>query len=42
MSASLRPHQGTISADTGHINTHESGAIEATGTSFIGPKPDGS
>jgi len=27
----LRPHQGVISADTGHINVHETGAIEATG-----------
>ncbi len=31
VSAALRPHQGVISADTGHINVHESGAIEATG-----------
>ena len=27
----LRPHQGVISAVTGHINVHETGAIEATG-----------
>ena len=27
----LRPHQGVLSAEIGHINTHESGAIEATG-----------
>ena len=27
----LRPHQGVITATTGHINVHESGAIEATG-----------
>lgn len=27
----LRPHQGVISADSGHINVHETGAIEATG-----------
>lgn len=27
----LRPHQGVIAADTGHINVHETGAIEATG-----------
>ncbi len=27
----LRPHQGVISAQTGHINAHETGAIEATG-----------
>ena len=31
ISAALRPHQGVISADTGHVNVHESGAIEATG-----------
>ncbi len=29
--ALLRPHQGIISAETGHVGTHESGAIEATG-----------
>lgn len=27
----LRPHQGVLSADSGHINVHETGAIEATG-----------
>jgi threonine aldolase len=27
----LRPHQGVLSAVTGHINVHETGAIEATG-----------
>ena len=27
----LRPYQGVISADTGHINVHESGAVESTG-----------
>jgi threonine aldolase len=27
----LRPHQGVVSAATGHINVHETGAIEATG-----------
>ena len=27
----LRPHQGVISVHTGHINVHETGAIEATG-----------
>jgi len=31
ISALLRPHQGVISADTGHISTNETGAIEATG-----------
>ncbi|MGE4354130.1 MAG: low specificity L-threonine aldolase [Oscillospiraceae bacterium] len=29
--AVLRPYQGIISACTGHINVHETGAIEATG-----------
>ena len=27
----LRPHQGVLCADTGHINVHETGAIENTG-----------
>ena len=27
----LRPYEGVLSADTGHINTHEAGAIEFTG-----------
>ena len=27
----LRPHQGVIAADSGHINVHETGAIESTG-----------
>lgn len=27
----LRPYQSVISAETGHINSHETGAIEATG-----------
>ncbi|MDL2248811.1 low specificity L-threonine aldolase [Tyzzerella sp. OttesenSCG-928-J15] len=31
----LRPYEGVISADTGHINTHETGAIEATGHKVI-------
>ncbi|MCR1898355.1 aminotransferase class I/II-fold pyridoxal phosphate-dependent enzyme [Irregularibacter muris] len=31
----LRPHQCVISADTGHITGHESGAIEATGHKVI-------
>jgi len=42
IAAALRPHQGVISADTGHINTHESGAIEATGHKVIAlPSSDG-
>lgn len=31
ISAILRPHHGVISADCGHINVHETGAIENTG-----------
>jgi len=31
ISAVLRPHQGVISADSGHISVHETGAVEATG-----------
>lgn len=31
IAALLRPHQGVIAADTGHIGVHETGAIEATG-----------
>ena len=27
----LKPYQGVITADTGHINVHETGAIESTG-----------
>ncbi|MFQ1017932.1 threonine aldolase family protein [Gilliamella sp. BG7] len=27
----LRPYQAVIAADTGHVNVHETGAIEATG-----------
>ena len=27
----LRAHQGVLSADSGHINVHETGAVEATG-----------
>lgn len=29
--SALRPHQGVLCAATGHINAHESGAVEATG-----------
>jgi len=31
----LRPYQGVISASTGHINVHETGAIESTGHKVI-------
>lgn len=35
ISAALRPHQGVISAETGHISVHETGAIESTGHKII-------
>ena len=35
IAAALRPHQGVIAVDSGHITTHESGAIEATGHKVI-------
>lgn len=35
ISAFLRPHQCVITADTGHINVHEAGAIEATGHKVV-------
>lgn len=31
IASALRPHQGVLAADSGHINVHETGAIEATG-----------
>lgn len=42
ISAALRPHQAVICAGTGHINVHETGAIEATGHKTLGyDTPDG-
>lgn len=42
ISAFLRPHQAVISANTGHILVHETGAIEATGHKIISvPSKDG-
>ena len=35
IAACLRPYQGVISADSGHSNVHETGAIEATGHRVI-------
>lgn len=35
ISAFLRPHEAVISASTGHILTHETGAIEATGHKIL-------
>lgn len=31
IAAALRPYEGVLTADTGHINCHETGAVEATG-----------
>lgn len=35
IAAALRPYQAVLSADSGHINVHETGAIEATGHKVI-------
>ena len=35
IAACLRPYQGVLSAEQGHINCHETGAIEATGHKVI-------
>lgn len=40
--AALRPYQAVICAETGHINVHETGAIEAKGHKVLGqPTEDG-
>lgn len=42
IAAALRPHQGALCADSGHINTHETGAVEATGHKVLPlPSQDG-
>ena len=42
IAAALRPHQGVIAAASGHINVHESGAIESTGHKVLAvPSRDG-
>ena len=42
IAAALRPHQGVVAAGTGHINVHETGAIEATGHKVLPiPSEDG-
>ena len=42
IAAILRPHQGALSADTGHINVHETGAIENSGHKVLTvPNTDG-
>lgn len=40
IAAALRPYQAVISAVSGHINVHETGAIEATGHKVIGLTSD--
>lgn len=38
----LRPHQGVLTAASGHINVHETGAIESTGHKVLSlPSSDG-
>lgn len=40
--AFLRPYEAVIAADTGHVNVHETGAIEATGHKVcVASSPDG-
>ena len=42
IAAGLRPHQGVISAESGHIHVHETGAVEATGHKVLSlPSQDG-
>ena len=42
ISSVLRPYQAVIAADSGHINVHETGAIEATGHKVLTrPHQDG-
>ena len=42
ITAALRPHEAAVCAETGHINVHETGSIEAAGHKVLGvPAPDG-
>lgn len=42
ISAFLRPHEAVISVESGHINCHETGSIEATGHKILtAPAADG-
>lgn len=42
IAAAIRPYQGVVSPVSGHINVHESGAIEATGHKVLSiPSSDG-
>lgn len=38
ISAALRPHQGVLCADSGHINVHETGAVESYGHKVLALK----
>ncbi len=39
--AALRPHQAALSPEGGHINVHETGAVEATGHKVLALPADG-
>ena len=42
IAAALRPHQGAVCAESGHIHVHETGAVEATGHKVLSvPSDDG-
>ena len=42
IAAALRPHQGVLCADSGHIHVHETGAVESTGHKVLAlPATDG-
>ena len=42
IAAALRPHQGAVCAESGHIHVHETGAVEATGHKCLTlPSADG-
>ena len=42
IAAALRPHQGALCAESGHIHVHETGAVEATGHKVLTvPSQDG-
>ena len=40
IAAALRPHEAVICADTGHINVHETGAVENSGHKVIALRAD--
>lgn len=40
IAATLRPHQAVMAAHSGHINVHETGAIEATGHKVVAVDSD--